>query len=205
VDADALQNLDRTCDNALMAADAPTPLPLRPSAAERERIARFLRDRSVEGRLSLDTFSYRVERALEARHQDELDELISDLHPPRGPRRLLVRAVEWVSGLAADLQSAWERPRVAPLSLPPDAMRMVTLGRAGDCDCVLAEETVSRRHALLRRDGQRWLLRDLGSLNGTRVNGMRVLGEIEVRPGDRVSFGCARYRLTLAPGTTAGD
>jgi pSer/pThr/pTyr-binding forkhead associated (FHA) protein len=50
---------------------------------------------------------------------------------------------------------------------------------------------------LLRRDGDRWLLRDLGSRNGTRVNGLRVLEETEVRPGDRVSLGEVRYRLAL--------
>jgi hypothetical protein len=37
--------------------DAPTPLPLRPSAAERERIARILRERSLEERMSPETFS----------------------------------------------------------------------------------------------------------------------------------------------------
>ena len=62
---------------------------------------------------------------------------------------------------------------------------------------MVPEASVSRRHAELRRDATRWLLRDLGSRNGTRVNGLRVLEETEVRPGDRVSFGDARYRLAL--------
>lgn len=71
----------------------------------------------------------------------------------------------------------------------------VTLGRSRDCDCVLAEPSVSRRHAELRREGERWLLRDLGSRNGTRLNGVRLLDEAEVCPDDRVSFGDARFRL----------
>jgi len=37
---------------------------------------------------------------------------------------------------------------------------------------------------------------DLRSTNGTRVNGSRVLDEVEVSPGDRVSFGALTYRLT---------
>lgn len=45
----------------------------------------------------------------------------------------------------------------------------------------------------LRRHAQ--LLRDLGSRNGTRVNGTRVTEEIEVRPGEQVSLGGVRYRL----------
>jgi pSer/pThr/pTyr-binding forkhead associated (FHA) protein len=75
----------------------------------------------------------------------------------------------------------------------------VTLGRSRDCDCVLAEPSVSRRHAELRRAGEHWRLRDLGSRNGTRVNGVRLLDEAEVCPGDRVSFGDARFRLGEAP------
>ena len=81
------------------------------------------------------------------------------------------------------------------IALPAGATVRVTIGRAKDCDCVLAEPTVSRLHAELRRDGERWLLRDLGSRNGTRVNGLRVLEATEVRPGDRVALGDARYRL----------
>ena len=71
----------------------------------------------------------------------------------------------------------------------------MTIGRSPDCDCLLTEPSVSRRHAELRRDGERWLLRDLGSRNGTRLNGMRVTEEVEVRPGDQLSLGGVRYRL----------
>ena len=175
--------------------DAPTPLPLRPSAGERERVARVLRERSLEERISPATFSERVERVYGARSQGELEELISDVQPARAPRRVLLQFVEWLSRLGADLAAAWERPRIPVIALPAGATVRVTIGRAKDCDCVLAEPTVSRLHAELRRDGERWLLRDLGSRNGTRVNGLRLLEAIEVRPGDRVALGDARYRL----------
>jgi hypothetical protein len=176
-------------------ADAPTPLPLRTSAADRERIARRLREGSVDGRLSLDTFSQRVERSFAAPNRGQLDELVADVRPPGPLRRTLMRTVAWYSQLAADLEAAWERPRVPVLALPSGAGAPVVLGRSRDCDCVIAEPSVSRRHAELRRHGERWLLRDLGSQNGTRVNGVRVLEETEVAPGDRVSFGQVRYRL----------
>jgi FHA domain-containing protein/uncharacterized protein DUF1707 len=182
-----------------MASDPPTPLPLRPSAADRERVAQVLREGSVDGRLSVDTFSERIERAFAARSRGELEELVSDVRPPGPLRRVLLRTVAWYSTLLGDLSAAWERPRVPVLALPTEAGREVVLGRSRDCDCVLAEPTVSRRHAGLRRDGERWLLLDFGSRNGTRVNGVRVLDEIEVAPGDRVSFGDARYRLGEAP------
>ena len=61
---------------------------------------------------------------------------------------------------------------------------------------MLGDPTVSRKHARLSyRDGK-WWLADLASTNGTRLNGWRVVEEVEVLPGDRVSFGGARYRLT---------
>ena len=179
-----------------MTTDAPTPLPLRPSAAERERFARILRERSLEERMSPETFSERVERVYGARSRDELEELISDVQPAWAPRRLLLRLVEWISRLGADLEAAWERPRIPVIALPA-SVAPITIGRASDCDCVLTEPTVSRHHAELRREGDLWLLRDLGSRNGTRVNSMRVLEATEVHPGDRVALGDARYRLSI--------
>jgi FHA domain/Domain of unknown function (DUF1707) len=157
-------------------------------------VARELRAGSADGRLSIDTFSQRIERTFAARSRDELDALAADLRPPGALRRTLVRTVAWWSTLDRDLRAAWQRPHLPLLALP-EADVAVTLGRSRDCDCVLAQPSVSRRHAELRRDGARWLLRDLGSRNGTRVNGVRLLDEAEVRPGDRVSFGDARFRL----------
>ncbi len=162
----------------------------------------MLRAGSVDGRLSIDTFSERIERTFAARSRAELDEVVADLRRPGPLRRALLRSVAWWSALEADLRAAWERPHVSVLALPATD-REVTLGRSRDCDCVLAEPSVSRRHAELRRDGARWLLRDLGSRNGTRVNGVRLLDEAEVRAGDRVSFGDARFRLGEAPRTAA--
>src|ERR671918_2658299 len=119
-----------------MAADAPTPLPLRPSAADRERIARVLREGSVDGRLSIDTFSERVERVFSARSRDELDALAFDLRPPGRFRRALMRAAGWWSLLEADVRAAWERPHLPVLGLPAGERELV-LGRSRECDCVI--------------------------------------------------------------------
>ncbi len=51
------------------------------------------------------------------------------------------------------------------------------IGRSYDCDIVLPERQVSRYHAEIQRDDGGYLLRDLGSKNGTFVNGQRVEGE----------------------------
>jgi pSer/pThr/pTyr-binding forkhead associated (FHA) protein len=68
------------------------------------------------------------------------------------------------------------------------------VGRSSRCDVVLADPTVSRRHARLRfRDG-RWTLEDLDSMNGTSLNG-RPVGRCELRPGDRLALGCLSLRV----------
>lgn len=62
------------------------------------------------------------------------------------------------------------------------------VGRHPSCDVVLADPTVSRRHARLRfRDGT-WALQDLESTNGTTINGLRV-GRCQLRAGDRLMLG----------------
>jgi hypothetical protein len=176
-------------------ADAPTPIPGRASDADRRKIARLLQEHSTEGRLSRDTFAMRVERALTARSRAELDDLVADVRDPGPLRRAAIAAVGWVSRLTADIESAWRAGRTPVLALPDHPSRPVTIGRAPDCDCHLVEPSVSRRHAQLRRVDETWLLRDLGSSNGTRLNGMRVTEEIQVRPGDQLSLGGVRYRL----------
>lgn len=56
------------------------------------------------------------------------------------------------------------------------------------------EATVSRRHAEVVRTGTVAIVRDLGSTNGTFVNGVRVSGEQSLRPGDQVQFGAVSLR-----------
>ncbi len=54
---------------------------------------------------------------------------------------------------------------------------------------------MSRWHAGLTRGANGWLLTDLGSTNGTRLNGWRVRGAVPVCRGDRVSFGAVTFEL----------
>jgi len=89
----------------------------------------------------------------------------------------------------------------APIPVPLEFPRggdTFCIGRNRDCDLVLAHITVSRVHARLDRTHDGWLLTDLGSTNGTRVNGWRLRGGVPVRPGDLVSFGDAVYVLSAA-------
>ena len=66
--------------------------------------------------------------------------------------------------------------------------RAVVLGRSRDCDIVLDDKSVSRRHAELVRHGDGFLLRDLDSTNGSSVNGKRIR-EAAVEPGDDIVLG----------------
>ena len=67
----------------------------------------------------------------------------------------------------------------------------VVLGRSRDCDVVLDDPNVSRRHAELRRQGDTWMVADLGSTNGVKVNGRRVEHAV-LKPGDEITLGLSR-------------
>ena len=79
---------------------------------------------------------------------------------------------------------------------------LVTAGREPDSDLFLDDVTVSRRHAEMRRMASGWLLRDVGSLNGTYVNRRRI-EEVALVPGDEVQIG--KYRFAYLVGGDAGS
>jgi hypothetical protein len=70
----------------------------------------------------------------------------------------------------------------------------VLIGRSRDCDVQIDDPNVSRRHAEIRRDGDAWVIADLGSTNGVKVNGGRV-AEAELHPGDEIMLGLVKLRF----------
>ena len=70
------------------------------------------------------------------------------------------------------------------------------IGRSRDCDVTVDDPNVSRRHAELRNEDGRWIITDLGSTNGVKVNGRRV-EQAALEPGDELVFGLARMRFEL--------
>jgi len=137
-----------------------------------------LRQGMLAGRLGADTFVARIDAAYRAKTHDELATVTQDL--PR-PRRI------W--------QTLLERVAPAPPSLVPPAMaagERRVLGRGNSCDYVIADRTVSTRHAELARLDDGWLITDLGSRNGTRVNGWLVT-EQHLHAGDTLTLGAASY------------
>lgn len=69
------------------------------------------------------------------------------------------------------------------------------IGRASICDLRLQHPSISRRHAQLMRQGDRFTLRDLGSQNGTFVNRVKIIGDLEIRIGDEIALGNALLKL----------
>jgi FHA domain/Domain of unknown function (DUF1707) len=214
------------------AAETPaTPEYLRASDAERDRAISALQQEFIEGRLSHETFMFRMQSALGARHRGQLTGLFTDL-PPRRARLLeRVRAAfrrrdpdpdgteadryrepqptpgMWAPPRVADVggwpprQAPWsgahhgpgDAGRPAPMVFPPGSGTSFTIGRTQDCDLRIADLSVSRRHAQLDRGEEGWLLSDLGSHNGTRVNGWLVREPVPIHPGDILQFGSAVF------------
>jgi len=225
-------------------ADTPTtPEFLRVSDADRDQAVNELRDEFVEGRLSHETFVYRMQTALAARNRGQLEKLFTDLPPRRArPAELLARIKAALRGDdrgSPDTRThgdqpgpeaqrpeaqrpeaqrpeaqrpeaqrpervpepGWHGPGVSPtpLSFPPGRGGRFTIGRTRDCDLCLSDLSVSRLHAELVRNGDGWLLNDLGSHNGTRLNGWLVRETVPVREGDLVEFGSVMFILRDDP------
>ncbi|MFG2636656.1 FHA domain-containing protein [Streptomyces sp. NPDC048362] len=163
--------------------------PARLSDVERDKALQVLRDGVAMGRLSHDTFVRRMELALAA--------LVADLPRENRLSRAVLGSVEAVSGFTVRLRRAWQAERLPKLLLPhPAHGGPLRIGRDPSSGLRLNHETVSRAHAELSRQGGLWVLKDLGSTNGTTVNGRRVTGSVVVREGDQVAFGRMAFRLS---------
>jgi hypothetical protein len=177
---------------------------VRASDAEREHVLSELGDGFVAGRLSHETFVLRVEATLRARHLDELDDQVADLPPRRSrarqARALLARARELGQTARSAVDGRRHPAGPPPLILPTAPRQRYTIGREWACDMSISHPTVSRWHADLRPGAGGWWLADLGSLNGTRLNGWRISAPVLVRPGDLVSFGTASFVIAEPPG-----
>jgi len=106
----------------------------------------------------------------------------------------MTHAVALRTALARAISPAPIAVTLAPPPLVPGDSGPVLIGRSRRCDYIVADPSVSRRHALLLRGGDGWTLYDLGSTNGTRVNGWRVERAV-LQEGDEVELGAMRLRF----------
>jgi hypothetical protein len=96
--------------------------------------------------------------------------------------------VEGPGGAAAGALSLPDGRRIAIGDGP------VSIGRLPECDVVLDDTNVSRRHAEVRRQGDAYVLIDLGSTNGSKVNGAQV-GQHALVDGDEITVGKTQIRF----------
>ena len=79
-----------------------------------------------------------------------------------------------------------------------DLGETTTIGRRAGCDIVLPDNAVSRQHARIRREGDRYSIADLGSTNGTLLNGEPLIKEEPLQDRDEICVGT--YKLILRMG-----
>jgi hypothetical protein len=71
------------------------------------------------------------------------------------------------------------------------------IGRSRDCDVVLDDPNVSRHHAEVRPSGGSWIVNDLGSTNGIKINGRRIRGPESLKGGDVIELGTSSITFDL--------
>jgi pSer/pThr/pTyr-binding forkhead associated (FHA) protein len=74
------------------------------------------------------------------------------------------------------------------------------IGRSPECHLCAGSTSISRKHCLIRRDGKKLFIEDLGSRNGTIVNGKKIKGEVELKSGDEIAIGNLHFLLTVTAG-----
>ena len=123
-----------------------------------------LRNAYAAGHLSTSTLEERVLLALTGDGEDAVWDLPRWWQRRRAARALVVDGVEWPLGAG------------------------LRIGRSSACDLVLGDDSVSRRHAEIALRGGVCVVRDLGSCNGTWVNG-RAVRRTRLRRGDELQLG----------------
>ncbi len=104
------------------------------------------------------------------------------------------------NGMEPAARGRAQRPTMRLVGLGGSAPREVAIaegrtriGSADDNDLVIAEPTVSRRHAEIHRRRARCVIKDLGSTNGTFLNGVRLGSRARIKGGDEIRFGSVRF------------
>lgn len=131
------------------------------------------------------------------------------VHPPQesepapAPEEAGRTMIYSTAGRLAEPLEERAHARVQTALLLFDGKRLVvgpagaTLGRSRQCDIVLNDPNVSRQHAEIRPRGGSWVLIDLGSTNGSLLNGQRIEGAEVIRPGDQIELGTSAITFEL--------
>ena len=107
------------------------------------------------------------------------------------------------AGRVAEPLEERARARQQTALLITDGKRLVvgpggaTIGRSRQCDVMLDDPNISRTHAEVRPRGGSWVVTDLGSTNGSRLNGRRLDTSEVLKPGDELELGTSRLTFEL--------
>ncbi|NJQ15389.1 FHA domain-containing protein [Streptomyces bohaiensis] len=169
--------------------------------ADRVQALTALREGVAQRKVSPETFQRRMEIVVTAEEVSQLFAATADL-AQRRPRGRVVRTVGRASAFHRRLRRAWDAEQLPRLVLPAPGRHPISVGRAPGSVLRISDASVSRFHAQLKGVGETWTVRDIGSANGTWVNGARVMGAAPVGPGDTLRFGSVGY-LVAEPGAGA--
>jgi hypothetical protein len=127
-----------------------------------------------------------------APHEEEIERAVSDGVPSEASGRTMVYST---AGRVAEPLEERARSRSHTALLLMGGKRLVvgpagaTMGRSRQCDVMVDDPNVSREHAEIRPRGGSWVLTDLNSTNGSRLNGRRVDHSEVLKPGDEIELG----------------
>jgi FhaA, N-terminal domain/FHA domain len=168
--------------------------------ARRERLTLLSRpviEFETDDRLGLGEFG------IQTRVAQPEDEPVEAAPEARSGRTIVYGNAESGSEPLGDEVPARPRARAETALLLIDGRRVVvgpdgaTLGRGRQSDVVLNDPNVSRQHAEIRPRGGSWVLTDLGSTNGSHLNGRRIDQAEVLRPGDEIELGSSVMTFTL--------
>lgn len=119
------------------------------------------------------------------------------------PESLQVKRANWETA-TAPMPAVSVKGPAAPVdfeellvaTLPPpadDGSLQLVIGRSPDCDMVLGDPASSQKHAAIRWDGKSGVLQELGSSNGTFLNGIKLGMYAALRSGDQLAFGRSHF------------
>jgi pSer/pThr/pTyr-binding forkhead associated (FHA) protein len=123
-------------------------------------------------------------------HFDILETEDNNLTSTRVPVVTQRSAIHTASSWRLVSDSSWLSGKIFEL-----ANDSTLLGRGKDCDIVIPGNHLSRSHALILKQRDHLVLKDLDSSNGSYVNEIRISGEQIVRPGDRLRFDVYSFRV----------
>lgn len=166
------------------------------AGSARSELAQTLTCAYGAGLLSELTLAHRLEQ-LFSRSLLEPTRLVGDLPAARAPGRLRGALRRVLAEVRARVEGHAREQADGALLLALDwcgAQEELVIGRDPRCEVVLGGPHVSRRHARLRFCDGVWAIQDLGSTNGTLLNGAAV-ARARLRPGDLLSIGACRLRV----------